>query len=70
VIAEGEHSADGSKGAWFAAQWSEVVDRIDAGDGEGAVAAWMAHRQATAKGAEGAAEGEPVVMYQPPSDAK
>jgi DNA-binding FadR family transcriptional regulator len=68
VIVEGEHWADGSKGAWFAAQWTEVVDRIEAGDGAGAAAAWTAHRQATAKGTGVAAGGEPVVMYQSPSN--
>lgn len=34
----------GDKGAWFAAQWNVVVDRIEAGDADGAEQAWAEHR--------------------------
>jgi DNA-binding FadR family transcriptional regulator len=38
---------DGVQAEWFAGEWEAVVGKIAAGDGQGAVAAWMAHREKT-----------------------
>jgi DNA-binding FadR family transcriptional regulator len=42
---DAEGWSDGTKADSFASEWTAVVDKIEAGDGEGAAAAWEAHRE-------------------------
>jgi DNA-binding FadR family transcriptional regulator len=63
IIDENDRWSDGTRAAWFASEWTAVVDRIDAGDAEGAVEAWAAHRQRTVPAALRAGDNTPVVVY-------
>lgn len=44
-VDDGKGWASGEKAERFAREWSNVVDKIEAGDSEGAVAAWNEHRE-------------------------
>ncbi len=57
----------GEKGAWFAAEWTRVVDRIEAGDAAGAERAWTEHRaQVDPTRPEGG--DRRLVVYPPAND--
>lgn len=58
--------SSGEKGAWFAAQWTIVVDRIAAGDADGAEQAWAAHRTEVDPTRPGSGK-QPLVVYPPPA---
>lgn len=64
-IPEDEWSS-GEKGAWFAGQWAVVVDRIAAGDAEGAEHAWAAHRDEVDPTRPGFGD-RPLVVYPRPT---
>ena len=54
----------GERAAHFAREWEHVVDLIDAGDADGAVAAWSSHRRAADPSRT--AQGGAIVVYPPP----
>lgn len=59
--------ATGERARWYAAQWTFVVDRIEAGDADGAAAAWAAHRYQVDPTRVRDAGEEPFVAYPVPS---
>ncbi len=58
--------ASGVKGEWFADQWTVVVDRIEAGDAEGAERAWAQHR-AEVDPTRSDGDARRLVIYPTPS---
>jgi DNA-binding FadR family transcriptional regulator len=64
VIDDVDGWASGEKAQWFAGEWSGVVDRIAAGDADGAVALWNKHREDSVVPLPVDAGGDtPLVVY-------